>query len=362
MSRSSSGSIRLWDIQGFREISNLGGYPLFVFSPDSRMILTYSSESTKLWYAEDGREIVSIESGLFLIETLFAVSADGRHVAISEMFAASVWDLGAWWERANTARFEPERLGTVQRSERVRSLALSSDSSFVATGWDDHLLTVANAESDEILATLEGHKEAVLTCAFSADGHELASGSIDYTIRLWRTDSWQPKAVLRGHSHYVEACMYSARDNLFISGSADGVIKVWDSPGSADVARYEAHSGPVKACAYSPKGDCLLSASTDKTLKVWDSKTGGLISTLGGHADELLAAVRLMGNDLQERAAQEYAGQVLSCAYSPDGDWLASGTKEGLYLWEASTGRPHSLTGHSGDVNACAFSPDGRCG
>ncbi len=184
-----------------------------------------------------------------------------------------IW-FGAWWERSNTARFEPERLGTVQRSERVRSLALSSDGSLVATGWDDHLLTVANAESDEILATLAGHKEAVLTCAFSADGHELASGSIDYTIRLWRTDSWHPKAVLRGHSHYVEACMYSARDNLFISGSADGVIKVWDSPGSAEVARYEAHSGPVKACAYSPKGDCLLSASTDKTLKVWDSKTG----------------------------------------------------------------------------------------
>jgi len=85
-----------------------------------------------------------------------------------------------------------------------------------------------------------------------------------------------------------------------------------------------------------------------------------LIGTLGGHADDLLAAVRLMGNDLQERAAQEYAGQVLSCAYSPDGEWLASGTKEGLYLWEASAGRPQSLTGHSGDVNACAFSPDGR--
>jgi WD40 repeat protein len=57
-----------------------------------------------------------------------------------------------------------------------------------------------------------------------------------------------------------------------------------------------------------------------------------------------------------------HSGQVYSLAYSPDGRYLASGSKDRtIKIWEVATGKElRTLTGHSGVVLSVAYSPDGR--
>ncbi|GBL16328.1 serine/threonine-protein kinase F [Microcystis aeruginosa NIES-1211] len=57
-----------------------------------------------------------------------------------------------------------------------------------------------------------------------------------------------------------------------------------------------------------------------------------------------------------------HSGQVYSLAYSPDGRYLASGSKDRtIKIWEVATGKGlRTLTGHSGVVLSVAYSPDGR--
>ncbi|MYG08147.1 T9SS type A sorting domain-containing protein, partial [Candidatus Poribacteria bacterium] len=56
-----------------------------------------------------------------------------------------------------------------------------------------------------------------------------------------------------------------------------------------------------------------------------------------------------------------HTDSVLSVAFSPDGNTLASGGGNGLYLWNADTGTlKNTLTGHTGAVWSVTFSPDGK--
>ena len=71
----------------------------------------------------------------------------------------------------------------------------------------------------------------------------------------------------------------------------------------------------------------------------WQRAPRGLVRTLAGHT-----------------------GGVYSVAFSPDGQYLASGSADNtIKLWEVATGREvRTLAGHTRIVFSVAFSPDGR--
>ena len=83
----------------------------------------------------------------------------------------------------------------------------------------------------------------------------------------------------------------------------------------------------------------LASASWDQTVRLWNVNTGRLQRTLTEHTNE-----------------------VLSVAFSPDGQTLASADWDGIIvLWDPNNGKiKRTLSGHAGGVASVAFSPDGH--
>jgi WD40 repeat protein len=68
---------------------------------------------------------------------------------------------------------------------RVLSLDVSSDGKWYATGGEDNLVRLWQAEDGKLLAELDDHVATVRVVRFSNDGRWLASGSDDRTARLW---------------------------------------------------------------------------------------------------------------------------------------------------------------------------------
>src|SRR5579859_2221664 len=65
---------------------------------------------------------------------------------------------------------------------------------------------------------------------------------------------------------------------------------------------------------------------------------------------------------LLPRIFKGHSGEVLSVAFSNDGQYIVTGSEDNTaILWNAQSGaQVHTFVGHSHAVNAVAFSPDGK--
>ncbi|MCP4548013.1 MAG: NACHT domain-containing protein, partial [bacterium] len=101
---------------------------------------------------------------------------------------------------------------------------------------------------------------------------------------------------------------------------------------------WVATSSPCNAVAWSPNQTLLATGHADGSVRIWEFVTG----------DEV-------------RRFVEHQSGVLSVAYSPDGQSLASGSGKTVRIWDLATGREQrELEGHHSAVLSVAYSPDGQ--
>src|SRR5262245_37069054 len=113
------------------------------------------------------------------------------------------------------------------------------------------------------------------------------------------------------------------------------------------------HSDSVNSVAYSPDGQLLVSGSSDRTIKLW-RRDGTFIKSLAIPYD-----------------SNGQLTDVRSVAISPDGTLIAAGVEQynastqtefgAVQIWRISDGQlVQNFTGYGAVVNSVAFSPDGQ--
>ncbi len=218
-------------------------------------------------------------------------------------------------------------------------LAQSPDGKLLAGGRGGTVV-LFDHDTGAVVRTLAGHRGRVFTVAFSPDGRLLASGcreGNDHDVRLWDVGTAQVKHTLSGHTGSVQAVVFNRDGRRLFSAGEDKVIRAWDTQtGQLEFTR-EGHTGLVRCLALSPDGKDLASggANTDKTVRIWDADTGELRHTLRGHS----------------------GFAVIGLAFSPDGQWLASGANNGWILWDRKAGYVAAET-QPERADWLAFTPD----
>jgi WD40 repeat protein len=174
--------------------------------------------------------------------------------------------------------------------------------------WED----LSNLNTGRPTQSLRAHDKTVLCVAFApGDSSQLATGGSDRSV-YWlyrvasadakKTPPWHVGLRLKGHGDAVLTLAFRPHGKTLVSGSYDAKIILWDidSPPA-----LEAHSDAIQGLAWRPDGKLLASAGYDQSVNLWDPASRKLLKSL-----------------------KQHTGKVQSVAFSADGQWLASGSRE----------------------------------
>ncbi|KAI1741442.1 WD40-repeat-containing domain protein [Xylaria scruposa] len=205
----------------------------------------------------------------------------------------------------------------------------------------DSFIQVRNAMTGQVECTLKGHSSSISVAAISPDGSMLATVSNDHTIRIWNLTTGQAKTIIQGHKSFVRTIAFSPCGNFLASGTFNEVENLW---------LWNVTSGKLESRFKVSPDVWIVSYSPDGQKLVAGSKDGAV----------WMWDIPSGQGKCTERTDRDTFEPCL--AISLDWSKFASAADEKIIqLWDVGTWKvKHMLKGHWDRVTVLVFSPGGQ--
>ena len=347
--------------------------------------------STAIERDRAGETVVKLKEANAQQQSLLLSASYADHESAIRAFSEKRDQEGlAYFERA--LRFAPKNTGALaaaaQRSvgmnapkwrtrsvtafgKSVNCVAFSPDGRYLGAGGSDKTARVIETATGKEISRTE-FLEDVTCVSFSPDGHYLAAGSGDKTARVieMTTGKEISRAVFAG---MVRSVSFSPDSRFLVAGSVDKTAQMIDAATGKAIWRAHFQSG-VASVSFSPDGRYFAAGIWDETARVIETVTGkeisrsnaqGIVLSVSFSPDGRLLLVTTLSST--KRMFEAVTGKLVyevadaSCiAFSPDGRYVAAGSKHNARVIELATGKQISKTEFLEHVICVSFSPDGR--
>jgi WD40 repeat protein len=176
---------------------------------------------------------------------------------------------------------------------------------------------------------LAGHQLGTAAVGFSHDGLRFASCGQDGKVRLWALGTSQEQQALDGGAPWVERLVWCPVENL-LATAAGRKLRLWGPHGRL-VREYPEHGSTIADIRWRPRSRELASAS--------------------------YGCVSLWAPDRPEPLRRfEWKGSQLVLAWSPDGQYLATGDQDcTVHFWIVRAGEDLQMSGYPRKVRELAW-------
>ncbi len=241
-------------------------------------------------------------------------------------------------------------------------------------GWEwRHLWECTRGKE---LFALAGHSDFVWNAAFLTDGQRAVSTSDDQTLKVWDLTAQHLVQSISLAAKFPRMTVSPDGRLLALGGGslqiwdASTLKKLWDMPLDVGGLAFSPDSQWLAVAGQSNVSIINLTAghaahgfSRGSSEWEWAFMLGLAFSPDGKSVAYADRSGQIRRYDL-ESGTEVHVGSAqgtLSLAFSQDGETLASGSFEGLTIWDpGGESEPKKLVGHRGHVGCVAFSPDGE--
>lgn len=224
-------------------------------------MMSASDDGTvKVWDMDTFRQVQSVPIGSPLRSA--AISPNGKWVVLGDRYGTvRVFDLSM-----------DKLIVDFQQDTTINAVAFAPDSMSVASVGTDGsvvLWEIPQNQQQRKRVTLQGHTGPVYGVAFSPDGGQLATASWDGTVIVWDVKSGTPQRTIRGDEDGMTAVQFSPCGKMLATAGQDGRTRIWNADTGAMLTELGRHRGTVHTLRYSHDGNTLVTGGRDGIVRQW---------------------------------------------------------------------------------------------